>query len=154
MENLNLIRKIAWSFHHTTGLEFDDLLQEATWAYLHALKTYDPKRGRITTYVWVHITSHLKNYLKQENKHNDPIDFIEDIEIEMLDHSYVTPTPFWESLSQDAQEVAEMVITSPKPFITHGKPKARKRVKQVMINRGWDLNRMCIAIKELQLLYS
>ena len=51
MKHLNLIRKIAWSFHKTTGLDWDELFQEATLSYLKALKTYDKKRGAITTYV-------------------------------------------------------------------------------------------------------
>jgi hypothetical protein len=57
-------------------------------------------------------------------------------------------------MSKDAQEIAEVILTSPKPFITYGKPKARRRVKHIMVNRGWDLNRVHRGIKELQLLYS
>ena len=40
MEHINLIRKIAWSFSTSTGLEFEDLFQEAALAYCEALKTF------------------------------------------------------------------------------------------------------------------
>ena len=40
MEDINLIRKIAWSFHHTTGHDWDDLFQEGALAYLECLAKY------------------------------------------------------------------------------------------------------------------
>ena len=152
MENIDLIRKIAWSFHHTTGLEFDDLLQEAALAYLHALKTYDPKRGKITTYMWVCMTSHLKNYLKEEYKHIDPVtDSIEDIE--PSEHPIINPVPFWESLSRDAQEITDMILRAPRPFVKVNKSQAQNRVRQLMCQKGWDNSRIRKSIQELKLVY-
>ncbi len=68
MENIDLLRKITWSFHKTTGLEWDDLFQEAALAYLEHLEKYDPNKGKITTYMWPIISSHLKNFVKRWNK--------------------------------------------------------------------------------------
>jgi RNA polymerase sigma factor (sigma-70 family) len=152
MENIGLIKTIAQSFHHTTGLDFDDLFQEASLAYLHALRSYDPKRGKITTYMWVCMTSHLKNYLKEEYKHIDPVtDSIEDIE--PSEHPITVPVPFWESLSRDTQEIADMILKAPRPFIKANKTQVQRRVRQVMHQRGWDNRRIRRSIQELKLVY-
>ena len=35
---INLLRKIAWSFHKTTGLEWDNLFSETIQAYYKAME--------------------------------------------------------------------------------------------------------------------
>jgi len=76
--NINLIRKIAWSFHKSTHLEFDDLFQEAAIAYHVALKSYDPAKGKITTFATHCILSHLKNYTRKELKVHGWLEHIDD----------------------------------------------------------------------------
>ena len=104
MEHSKLLRKIALSFALSTGLEFDDLYQEANLAYLEALRTHDATKGKITTYLWHCVHNRLKNYIKQEEiikcKKFDgellPMDYVEtDISINEI--------PFWESLNNEAQ---------------------------------------------------
>jgi hypothetical protein len=72
--HLNLIRKIAWSFYNTTGIDWQELFSEASLAYCEALKNYDPKKGRISTYLWNCIKSHLLNFIKEERKYQTPLD--------------------------------------------------------------------------------
>lgn len=123
MENLNLIRKIAMSFSLTTGIDFDDLCQEASLAYLEAIKTYNPNKGKISTYVWHCIHNRLKNYLKQEEK-NKALSF-EDIEVSLA----TKQIPFWERLSNDAQKLANIVIASPDKFLNLRKTARLKAIK-------------------------
>jgi DNA-directed RNA polymerase specialized sigma subunit len=68
-EHLNLIRKIAWSFYSSTGIEWQELFSEASLQYCEALKSYDPEKGRITTHLWNCIKSGLINFVKKENKY-------------------------------------------------------------------------------------
>ncbi len=148
MENINLIRKIAWSFHKTTGYEWDDLFQEAALAYLNAMKTYNPKRGKITTYVWGCITSHLKSYLRRQNKQSSVLDSIEDVNID----TPVFQDNMFESFSPDAQQIAKVVLRTPKKFSPQPACLARGRIMRVMMKRrGWSAIRIWNGMKDLKL---
>ena len=78
MKDINLIRKIAWSFHKSTGLDWDDLFQEAALAYLEALQSYDKRKGKLSTHAWHCIVSRLKNYWKKEREWQEPLLDIEE----------------------------------------------------------------------------
>jgi RNA polymerase sigma factor (sigma-70 family) len=69
-ENLNMIRKIVWSYVKTNpGLEFDDLMQEACVAYLEASSSYDPTayNTKKTTFTYHVITNRLNTLIRREN---------------------------------------------------------------------------------------
>ena len=151
MENINLIRKIAWSFHNSTGEEWDDLFQEASLAYCEALETYDPKKGKITTYMWWCITSHLKNYLKLQNKQTEHTCSEEEIVI----HPSASFKISFENLSKDAQQMAEMVLNEPGKFLSETPQCARKKIAQTAYKeKGWSWNKIRTAVQDLRLAYS
>lgn len=145
MENLNLIKKIAMSFSLTTGIDFDDLCQEASLAYLQAMKTYDPNKGKISTYVWHCVNNRLNNYLKQETK-NKALSF-EDIEISLS----TKQIPFWEKLSVDAQKLADIVIASPDKFL---KLRKNHRLKAIKNEIHWEKPKFEKVLNEIKLNFS
>ena len=65
-KDMNFIRKIAWSFHKTTGLEWEDLFQEAAIAYIQSIKTYSKSKGSLTTYAYKAASNRLKDYSRKE----------------------------------------------------------------------------------------
>lgn len=67
---MNIIYHRAWSFHWTTGIDLDELISEATLAYIEAERKYDKdkKKAKFTTYVYAFITEALINYCKQIHK--------------------------------------------------------------------------------------
>jgi DNA-directed RNA polymerase specialized sigma subunit len=148
MENINLLRKIAMSFSQTTGLEFDDLFQEASLAYLEAMKTHDPSRGKITTHLWYCVENRLKNYLKEEIKHS--AFSIDDIEMEKS----VLTSPFFENLNKEAQEIAKTILESPKDFIYIPSEEAQIKVTRVMLEKGWSWMKILTGIKNLREIYA
>ena len=157
MDNIDLIRKIAWSFHQTTGIEFDDLFQEAYIGYAHAMKTYDPKKGKISTHIWWCVSAQLKRYLYQQEEYkckkyqNGFILSMEDINVESFKVTY--QNHFWESLTREAQEIVELVLTTPTPFIKNGRIKARKRVGNIMTQRGWSMKKVKFGLSNLKIVY-
>jgi len=71
-EHLNLLRKLAWNFHQSTNIPFDDFYSEALLAYCEVLdsKKFDPTRGiKFTTWLWSIVCNKLIDYLHQEQKH-------------------------------------------------------------------------------------
>jgi hypothetical protein len=85
--HLNLLRKLAWSFHFTTGMDREELFSEASLAYCEAMQNYDSKKGRSSTYMWNCVKSHLLNVVKRENKYRLPLHSLENMEIYSHDFS-------------------------------------------------------------------
>lgn len=67
MKDLNLIRKVAWTFTKKTGMDYDELFGEASLAYSEAIHTYDPTRGaKFITHAYTCMRNHLINFCKKE----------------------------------------------------------------------------------------
>jgi RNA polymerase sigma factor (sigma-70 family) len=148
MENLNLIKKIAMSFSLTTGIDFDDLCQEASLAYLEAMKTYNPDKGKISTYVWHCIHNHLKNYIKIEQEENNVS--IDDVEI----FNTCEPVSFFNSLSMEALEIAKIIIGAPKNFIYQPKDMAIRKLYKILTLKGWQSEKIQSGFSCLRKIYS
>ena len=99
--HVQLVRKLAWSFYYTTGIEFNELFQKAILEYYESLSEYDPEKGAITTYLSHRIRNRLLNYLAKERR------------TITLPESYDTPytpgTPWWQVAGQFVGRVAELV---------------------------------------------
>ena len=146
MENINLIRKIAWSFHNTTGYDWDDLFQEAALAYCIALKRYNPSRGKLTTYMWRTISNHLQLFITYQNKWNDKTISIEDALI-----SKPTTNPsFLDSLGREARDIVDVILSSPAEFDALDPKKALKTVMNKLRGKRWSAKKIEQGVKELK----
>lgn len=145
MDNINLIRKIAWSFHETTGIEWEDLFQEAALAYLEGLRTYDSNQGAISTYMWKTIGSRLVNFVKKESafkKSHLPMDALPHIPCEDSDFLF--------SLTNDATEIANIVLMTAKRFGELPYSNVKERIYHLMRAREWQVTRITQAIHNLE----
>jgi DNA-directed RNA polymerase specialized sigma subunit len=146
MKNLNLIRSIAWSFHKTTGICFDDLMGEASLAYCEGLLKYDAKKGMITTFMFFYIRRHLINHIHKEYIKQPKLLSFEEIRVtETIDPQYLI-----DSLSPDARKIADVVLSSPKIFCTISPEKAKKRIKTILQKKGMPLRRIWIGMRDLK----
>lgn len=148
-ENINLIRKLAWSFHNTTGIELDELFAEASLAYCEALQSYNPKRGKITTYLWIRISDRLKNCIKLHNEYYSPIVSFEDIKIDKP----ISSNFFFESLSKEALQIAELILEHPHKFVSLPKKEAKEKAWKTMKNRGWSWDKIICGFHDLKLAF-
>jgi len=152
-KHVNLIRKIAWSFHRSTGLEWDDLFQEAAVAYYESLESYDESRGKITTHAWNCISNRLKNYLKEQEeykarKSEEELFSIEDVE--MTRHPAEMASDFWESLTEDAKVVANMIIFTPRKYLYSTSQEVENRITRIMQRKRWSKQKIELAILSLK----
>lgn len=145
MENINLIRKIAWSFHDSTREDWDDLFQEASLAYLEGLEKYNPSRGRISTFMWRHVSNHLMNYLKEEQKHQACS--LDEISV----GSPIKSNGYMESLSEDAQTIARIILLKPCKYSMLKPKAARWEIKRQLKRRGWSWLKIRTAIWRLKI---
>jgi RNA polymerase sigma factor (sigma-70 family) len=159
MENERLLKKLANSYSMTTGVEFDDLFQEAYIAYYNAMKTYDPNKSKLSTYVWHCVSSHLRNYVKLEKPYLE----MESIETpEVINKPGLSVSGFWDALSFEAQQIAKIMCTKPS-FLNIAesddmgiiqrrkmKQEVSKKIRQTMVRRGWDEKKIRVGIHDLQ----
>jgi RNA polymerase sigma factor (sigma-70 family) len=147
--NINLIRKIAWSFHHTTGIEFDELFSEACLAYCESLKKYDNKRGKMTTYAYMYIQNHLKNYLKKNQRQIHVVSF-EDIQYD----KHINYHQLIDQMSQEAIQISTILTHYSKYFACPSQIDSRKRIIKMMLQRGWSLEKIWIGFNDIRLALS
>lgn len=104
MKDIGLLRELAWSFHKSTGLDWDDLFQEAALAYLEAYKGYDKSKGKVTTYMWHVITSRLIDYVRREKKQMPPWSTLDEVKSSYRNES------IWESLPLRLEREFEILL--------------------------------------------
>ena len=154
MQDIGLIQKIAWSFHKTTGLPVDDLIGEASLAYVLNLPNYDPERGKISTYMYPRIRCHLIDYCKDQiqHKHDPLLDDLEDsrTEADVTSASQEDRTLFKAALKDGTEEVkylAWMIFQSPGEFLGYG---GKGRIKDKLRKHGWTWAQIWGAFAEIK----
>ena len=159
MKNLNLIRKMAWTFHQKTNENYDDLFQEAALAYCEALENFNPENGaKLTTFAWWCMKNHLINWCKKQTK------FYKHNQLEEEFPSCIHPTEemaesFAEKIQdwpEDAQQTIDMVLNSYTQFFGETPDLKRRsetpleRVKSALLRKGWSHKRVRITINQIK----
>ncbi|NIU01127.1 MAG: hypothetical protein GWN01_09435 [Nitrosopumilaceae archaeon] len=155
---LNICRKLAHSFHKTTGLNFDDLFQEACCAYLQAVKNpqYDPRKMAKTSYAYMKVKQHLILYLNQEKRHHPVLgEWVEEkFLIDSLSYSpekYAIFGSLIKSLSKEALTVLNMVFESPHEFLEINSLHRQQAVRSRLIQtQGWSEKKAYEILHELR----
>ncbi len=153
LSHLLLIRKIAWSFHKTTEVDWDELFAQASMLYWLSLSAYDAKRkgGKKTTFIYQFIQNELINFLKKEKRHymiNIPFDEL------TMDVSFFQ-TPFFElfdALSPDSQLIAEMILSDPVSYAKlPGKMARGLVVKNLKKEKDWTYTKCWDSLNNIKL---
>lgn len=129
---LKTLKSLAWSFHVTTGLDWFDLYQEATLAYLEVLN--ETKSEYKKGIAFVSAKNHLINYIKWNYERN-----LISIEGNEIDIPY-TIRPFFElyqELGNKSKKIADMIISNPHYFIAPSPKEARGLVYRKLREKGW-----------------
>ncbi len=145
-----LIRKIAWSFHKTTGIPVDELFAQASLHYCQACKEYDPKRKGVkkTTFIYKFIQNGLILFLRREKKHtNITIDDTMDIPF--------FQTPFFElfdSLSSESKLIVEMILDDPTSYAKlPGKMARGLVIKNLNKEKNWTYSKCWGSLNNIKL---
>lgn len=154
MQDMGLIRKIAWSFHRTTGLPVDDLISEASLAYVEFLPGYDSSRGKLSTYMYPRIRCHLIDYCAEQKKQVcDPLSDCLDTGLTVPDEHTAGiehHTAFKQAIQNSSEEVkylAWMIFKSPEEFVGYA---SRGKVKDKLRENGWTWSMIWRAFGEVK----
>jgi len=142
-EHINIVADIAWSFHYTTGLPFDELFAEGCLHYWEAIFTYDRCHGeKFTTYVHKIVELRLIDYSKEEDKYKQLFSH------SAADKGYTPVHEYWEWFKPDIQTIVDIVRNS-NGEISGVPPKmARGVIRRELREQGWSWPRIWNAIRE------
>ena len=130
MKDINLIRKITWSFHTSTGIEWNELFQEAALAYCKSLKTYQQKRGKLSTHAYNCIRNHLIDFTKKQTRWNLKISLDE-----INPNNYHAPyDEIFENLTSDAKKILK-ILKNKTIIFRFPKSQIQKRISNLLINK-------------------
>ncbi len=154
---LNIVRKVVWSYARSTGMDFDELCSEAYLAYLEAAPSYDPSRGKKTTFVWNVVRNHINNLLKMKKEipvDKEAIDMLIEERYELDPEQVVLAEESWrelfESLSPDAKMIF-LLLNSGEVYINTDKPReARGIIARELKARGWSENKIWATFREIK----
>ena len=161
MKDINLIRKIAWSFHKSTGLDWDDLFQEAALAYLEALQSYDKRKGKLSTHAWHCIVSRLKNYWKKEREWQEPL-----VDIEQALPQETNFYSFWQKIPESLHNPVSIILEGASEMDSYfldvlpkeekvekrlAKTSARITIKRLLRKAGYDSQEITGTIHTLEI---
>ena len=148
MENIKLIRKIAYSFHATTGLEYEELLGEATVAYYEARKMHEPEKGALSTWTWTYMHNRLLYYLQtqarwERNNYKNP-----KTDSHWEDSHFLLE--FMDELPEDSKLVCEMILDSPREFFGNTQKETMGQVEARLRELGWAWKNIRGCLKEIK----
>ena len=153
---LNLIRKIAWSYNKTTKINFDDLFSEACIGYLEGQKRYDPSKGtKETTFLWDIMKSHLNsiipNYQKFPKTEVNQMEPCSPLDLLLTKEKWDKQSVWKGSLSKEARMICKMIFESPHEFLVLNAPKlSRGAVKDRLREMGWSWEKIWSGFREIK----
>jgi len=150
-EHQKLIYKIAWSYHATTGLPFEELLSDSYIGFMHACQTYTPEKGKFTTCAWDCINSHLKNILKRKKQKADELSILrttppQSVDMNNPEELCIIRDSISKGLGEHAKTVAYTLFTLP----DEQKPENRTRLKNELRNNGMSWPKIWEGMRELR----
>src|SRR5690606_1076575 len=154
---LNIVRKVVWSYARSTGLDFDELCSEAYLAYLEAAPSFDPSRGKKTTFIWNVVRNHINSLLKAKKEvpvDEEAINMMIEEKDELDPEQVVLAEESWkelfESLSSDAKMIF-FLLNSNEVYINTDKPReSRGIIARELKARGWSENKIWATFREIK----
>ena len=137
---LQLMRKIVWSFHITTGEDWNDLFQEAFLGFLEAREKYNPKKGKFSSFLWIVISDRLKKYLREEKESSGK--FLNKLDDD-LQSLIIHP------ISTDILEMIKVIGDNVGGLISLPRKETKRKVYEIMLKHGWSFKKTEQVLQEL-----
>lgn len=147
---INLIRRLAWSFHYTTGYDYEELFSEASVAYAEARNNNNGK-AKETTVAYIYMKNRLTNYVmkQREGTYFDDTVHNKQYAYGIINHQYFFEVR--DELSQKANELIDLILRNPHRFIDGSSPKkARGRLFKYLRFKGWKHADIWATFKEIE----
>lgn len=145
---LNLIRKIAWSFHASTKVDYDDLFQEAATAYCEAVQRFsEKKKSKFTTFAYIY----MRNALIDFTKHCKEFMYFEDISEKYVSETFQSnKIELTDLFKDDCKVLVDRVLEYPHDYLDKPPKMARGQLIRELVEEGYTVNRAWAALREVR----
>ena len=148
MKDLNLIRKVAWSFHKNTGIEFEELFSEAALAYVEALQTYNPHKAKHSTWMVHNMRNHLITFCAKEKKQtHETLQNFAGRENQERDYSF---REMLNGLPQDMRLICKIIFDAPEEILAESAKAARGNLVNKLREQQWSWPRIWKSIRNMK----
>lgn len=145
LNHLKMIKKIAYSFHVSTGIEFEDIYQQACVEWIDKVHTWDSSKCKISTYMWNVLVNNLTTYTNKLKKHREPLE-----EFTVKFDEAVSSNYLFEKLPFEALAIVDLVAFNPSEFLFVDKSQAINKIEDKMVKSGWNLGQIRYGVKEIE----
>lgn len=147
----NLIEKMAGAFHNTTGIEREELQGVATVGYYKALESYLPEKGSLNTWAISRMRQHLMSFCYKERRGSEvPETELTEKECEPDPSLRILFLNQLKSMTKEAQEVCQMIFTSPGEYLELAPTFRRGRIAKQLKEKGWSRSKAWETIREIK----
>lgn len=141
-EHLNIIRSLAWSFHRTTGLDFEELFNEACFHYCRACTQYKGNKGtKFTSFLYPAIRSGLIDFSASE------MEWLNCKHELVAEGSQIPVYEYWNELHADILEIIDWIQENDEKLARISPKKARGLVLNHFRDQGWTWPRIWEAFR-------
>lgn len=145
-----MLHRIAWSFHRTTGIEQEEFFSEACVGFLHAIRTHNPSRSTLSTWIWICVTTHLKAFLTKQKQEKAS----ELCELFADPRDDISAQENWEevltTINSEAKEVVQIILEAPGEFFDAGAKFARGILFRKLRRMGWSWATIWDSFREIK----
>lgn len=147
---INLVRKIAWSFNKTTGLPFEDLFSEASLHYAIALKKWDGRSCKFSTYAYTLMKNGLIDYCTKQQDHSVSDYMVEDCPYQL---NFQDTVEFVDTISKNTESIKTicfLVFEAQEEFAGLSPKLTRGAIVERLRDLGWPWSKIWSSFKDVK----
>ena len=148
-----LIYKLAHRFHHTTGIEFDELIGWGNLKFMECQKTYDPAMASFGTYLHWQLQGLFLDIARKQNKWIIQDNY--EPKTNITPEKYLFFKELLSELSSDAKEVCKIIFETPMDLINmiidldQPRGENKHQIQKYLRKQGWTYNRIWDTFREI-----
>lgn len=148
-----MLYKLAWTYHKTYNLDFNECLSECHWAFVKAVNwRWNPKKGtKLSTTVYTIAQWRLKNLRIAKMRQPQLLEINEEI-VGAAPETRSEALEIAEGLSEDAREIVELLVNTPAELLRDAPVPLNhlvSRVKRHLAKKGRNKTRLEKAHREI-----
>ncbi len=155
---LNLLKKACWSFQKGNGGDFDELMSEASLAYVQARNGFDPSKGaKFSSWLYQIVRGRLMDWKRKQYSKRIPLSE-DDPNTVSVNQKMSLIDAIRQECSPDSGVVVQLILNPPIDVILTARQwrsekspiSLRIAVEQHLRELGWAVSRVWQAFGEIQ----
>lgn len=146
----------AWSFHSSTGIEFDELISVSNYLFMKAFNSWDKSKSSFSTYLFICLNNGLIMFIKKNSN------------LVELEDAHLIESPYREhypdialmakdalnELSEEARFVVNILLSTPAEILsiigTEPPKMIRGKIRDHLKEQGWASPAIWRVFKEIK----